>query len=224
MSISTSKVSDLLAPKAKETKKNDLTSRDEFLQLLVVQLKNQDPMDPMKSGDFSAQLAQFSQLEQLISIKEALEKGQESDILLNQAYTNTMSATFIGKSVKALGDKFNHVNEEAENIYFSLEDDAESIKVEIKNSSGVVIKTITAKNLKQGENTIIWDGKENSGTDASSGTYTYDVYAKDIFQKDVNVSKYILGRVEGVKFSEGAPYFIVNGDLIILSSISEVFE
>lgn len=224
MSISTSKVSDLLAPKLQETKKKDLTSKDEFLQLLVVQLKNQDPMDPMKSGDFSVQLAQFSQLEQLISIKEALEKGQESDILLNQAYTNTMSATFIGKSVRALGDTFNHVSEETENIYFTLENDAEDVQVEIKNSGGVVIKTITAKNLKQGENTIIWDGKENSGIDASSGTYTFDVYAKDASQEDVNVNKYILGRVKGVKFSEGDPYFVVNGDLISLSSVSEVFE
>ena len=224
MSISTSKVSDLLAPKSQETKKKDLTSKDEFLKLLIVQLKNQDPMDPMKSGDFSVQLAQFSQLEQLISIKEALEKGQESDMLLNQAYTNTMSATFIGKSIRALGDAFNHVSEDTENIYFTLESYAEDIQVEIKNSNGVVIKTITAKNLKQGENTIIWDGKENSGIDASSGTYTFDVYAKDASQQDVDVNKYILGRVEGVKFSEGVPYFIVNGDLISLSAISEVFE
>ena len=224
MSISTSKISDLLAPKTQKAKKNDLTTKEEFLQLLVVQLKNQDPMDPMKSGDFSVQLAQFSQLEQLIGINESLGKGQESDMLLNQAYTNTMSATFIGKSVKALGDTFNHESEKTENIYFSLEGDAENIKVEIKNSSGVVIRTITAKNLKQGDNTVIWDGKEDSGIDASSGTYKYDVYAKDVRQDDVNVNKYILGRVEGVKFSEGDPYFVVNGDLVRLSSISEVFE
>jgi flagellar hook assembly protein FlgD len=59
-----------------ETKSGNFekVGKDEFLQLLVAQLKNQDPLDPVKNEDFLAQLASFSSLEQLVSIKEGINK------------------------------------------------------------------------------------------------------------------------------------------------------
>ena len=102
MDVISSKVSDLLAPKNEEVnKRGDLASRDEFLHLLVTQLKYQDPLNPASPEDFSAQLAQFSALEQLMNINTTLTNSQNSDIVLTQAINNSLICQFHPLYIKA---------------------------------------------------------------------------------------------------------------------------
>ena len=79
--------------------------KEDFLRLLVTQLRNQDPINPVKGEDFAAQLAQFSSVEQLQNINANLENNLEMDLLLNQALNNTLATTLIGNNVKAIGGK-----------------------------------------------------------------------------------------------------------------------
>lgn len=227
--ISTSKVSDLLNASATSSTQtassaNDLGTKEAFLNLLVTQLKYQDPLNPMESSDFSAQLAQFSQLEQLININELLEKGQNYDLALNQNLSNSLAASFIGKSVKAQGETIQHTGEETEDINIILYNDAEETVVEIKNSNDTIVKTITVNDLEAGESIIEWDGKDDNGNTVASGRYTFDVTAKDTDGEDVKVEKYIIGKVEGIRFIDGYPYLVVNGESVLLSGVGEVFE
>ena len=83
---------------------NSTMKKDEFLKLLVEQLKHQDPMSPMNSQDFASQLAQFSSLEQLTNMSGMMEDSVQADLMLTQAINNTMATSFIGKNVSAAGD------------------------------------------------------------------------------------------------------------------------
>ncbi len=224
MSIVTSSVSELLAPKSKPPKSRDIASKEEFLHLLVMQLKNQDPLNPMEAQDFSAQLAQFSSLEQLLNINSTLTKSQNGNVLLAQAISNSLTANLIGKSIKSVGDTINHISGKSENINCTLENDAEDVIIEIIDINGLVIKKIAINKLKKGENWVEWDGKDLNGVPASSGYYTINIIAKDYLKNDVGVIKYITGKVDAVRFVDGKAYLLVNGSEIDISNVSEVFE
>src|SRR5215218_7368484 len=77
--------------------------KDEFLKMLVAQLKNQDPMSPMKGDEMAAQLAQFSSLEQLTNISKAIEAQSESQQGLIASINDTTALSFLGKTVLARG-------------------------------------------------------------------------------------------------------------------------
>lgn len=224
MSLVTSNVSSLLAPKSEPPKSRDIASKEEFLHLLVMQLKHQDPLNPLEPENFSAQLAQFSSLEQLLNINSTLTKSQNGNVLLAQAISNSLTANLIGKSIKSAGDTINHISGKSEKINFTLENDAEDVIIEIKDINGLVIKKIAKNKLKKGENWVEWDGKDLNGLPASSGYYIINIIAKDYLKNDVRVIKYITGRVEAVRFVDGKAYLLVNGSEIDISNVSEVFE
>ena len=224
MSLVTSSVSSLLAPKSELPKSRDITSKEEFLHLLVTQLKHQDPLNPLEPENFSAQLAQFSSLEQLLNINSTLEKSQGGNLLLAQVISNSLAANLIGKNVKASGDNFYHISGNSEKINFALENDAKNVTIEIRDINGLVINKMVENELKKGENWVEWDGKDLSGVPASSGNYTIDIVAKDYLNNDVGVIKYITGKVDAVRFVDGKAYLLVNGNKIDISNVSEVFE
>ncbi len=224
MSLVTSSVSELLAPKSKPPKSRDIASKEEFLQLLVMQLKHQDPLNPMEASNFSAQLAQFSSLEQLLNINSTLTKSQNGNVLLAQAISNSLTANLIGKSIKSAGDTINHISGKGEKINFTLENDAEDVIIEIRDINGLVIEKIAKNKLKKGENWVEWDGKDLNGLPTSSGYYIINIIAKDYLKNDVGVIKYITGKVDAVRFVDGKAYLLVNGSEIDISNVSEVFE
>ena len=79
--------------------KSDL-DKDAFLKLMIAQLQNQDPLEPLDGTDYSAQLAQFSSLEQMQNINDTLNMSLDANYLLTQSITNTMTAGLIGKGSK----------------------------------------------------------------------------------------------------------------------------
>ena len=91
-------------------------SRDDFLQLLVTQLGNQDPLNPMDGQEFAAQLAQFSSLEQLININESMIQSGEINGLLAQSVNAGVAADLIGKTIEAEGDQFQYSGEDSTSL------------------------------------------------------------------------------------------------------------
>ena len=84
--------------------KTDSMGKDEFLKLLTVQLQHQNPLSPMKGQEFSAQLAQFSQVEQLENINSGISSSNELDLQLTRSITNSLSTTMVGKEAKVAGN------------------------------------------------------------------------------------------------------------------------
>lgn len=145
-----------------------------FLILLTTQLQNQDPLDPMDSSEFTNQLVQFSQVEQQIKTNTGL-----SNIMLQQEnLVASGSLAFIGKAINFSGNEpyFNGTDPVA--IGYTLEGNAQSSKLYIKDEDGNVIRTMTANNAA-GSYNAVWDGKDNSGQLVEKGKYKVTVDALD---------------------------------------------
>lgn len=206
------------------TSSNSSVSENEFLQLLTEQLKSQDPLKPYDNQEFASQLAQFSQLEQLTDIKSLLQSQVTSNQALSQTMTNSALPGMLGKSAKAKMSSFTYDGSSSVKLAFDLTSAANNANVVIKNSNGTVVRTyqLSGTDLKSGEHTIEWDGKNNAGETADSGNYSVTVNAVDSSGSSEDVSTYIQGTIQSVKFTSDGTKLVVNGTEVALSDISDI--
>lgn len=202
------------------TPKNTLGKQD-FLNLLVSQMRNQDPLDPMKGTEFAAQLAQFSSLEQLTNLNESMTASLDANAILAQSINNGLSATFIGKEVRANTDTFRYTGSGDVKLGYELPMDAGSVKVRIYDANGRLVKTIDGGTDK-GVNNLSWDGGLVKDEMAPSGTYTFKVEAKDTAGNALTAPQYVFGTVSGVRFKSDGTVFVVDGMEISLGDILEI--
>ena len=192
--------------------------KDDFLKLLIAQLSAQDPLDPMGAQDFSAQLAQFSGLEQMTNVNANLEILQK----LQTASQNTSSLNLIGKTVESYGNAFNHSANSSETLSYSLASDAVSVRIDMFDSTGSQVDMIRLDNQGQGKNTASWDGFDKQGNPLPAGTYSYTVKADNQAGVPIAVDTFSSGLVSDVVFGEDETYAIVNGKELPISAIKRV--
>ena len=197
---------------------DEAMGKDDFLKLLIAQLAAQDPLDPMGAQDFSAQLAQFSALEQMTNVNTNLETIQK----LETALQNTSSVNLIGKTVESQGNAFNHVSGALDVLAYSLDRNAESIRIEIYDSSGKQIDLVKLGNQGQGKNTVAWNGNDPQGNPVPVGTYSFTVSAEDTSGMPIQVDTFSSGLVTDVVFGEDEIYAVVNGKELPISTIKRV--
>lgn len=198
--------------------KNDVMGKDEFLTLLVAQLQAQDPLNPMESTEFTAQLAQFSSLEQLQNINTGLDNMAVSQESLN----SLQMIDFIGKDVTATGSSVALSDGAADELHFTLDADAASGQIAIFNASGSLVKSIDIGAMEAGNHTIAWDGTDNLGVPAVDGSYRFTVAAEDAVGSPVSAGTFVTGQVTGVTFKNGQACVLVGSKEIPVSSIVEV--
>ena len=128
--------------------KDSALGQDDFMNLLVAQLQNQDPLNPMDSTAFTSQLAEFSSLEQLSNVNKNLEYLQ----MYQSSINNAQAVSFIGKNIDALGDSIQLESSENEEIHFELSANSSSVYMNIYNDSGGLVKII--------ENGLMGKGKQ----------------------------------------------------------------
>lgn len=196
--------------------------KDDFLNLLVTQLRYQNPLEPLKDSDFVAQLAQFSSLEQLENINSTLGYSAELDYILSQTIANTMATTIIGKEVVAGGNTVYHTYDSNDDLHFRLDAYAADIEISIYNDSGTLIRTLTLEDLEEGMNSCDWDGKDDSGTNVAGGEYTFSVSATDNAGNVVGTQTRIVGIVESVRYENNQGYLIIGGQRISMSDIIQI--
>jgi flagellar basal-body rod modification protein FlgD len=192
--------------------------KDDFLKLLIAQLSAQDPLDPMGAQDFSAQLAQFSGLEQMTNVNTNLEILQK----LQTASQNTSSLNLIGKTVESYGNAFNHSANSSETLSYSLASDAVSVRIDMFDSTGSQVDMIRLDNQGQGKNTASWDGFDKHGNPLPAGTYSYTVKADNQAGVPIAVDTFSSGLVSDVVFGKDETYAIVNGKELPISAIKRV--
>ena len=197
---------------------DEAMGKDDFLKLLIAQLAAQDPLDPMGAQDFSAQLAQFSGLEQMKNVNTNLEVIQK----LETALQNTSSVNLIGKTVESNGNAFNHVSGASDVLAYSLDRNAESIRIDIYDSSGKQIDLVKLGNQGQGKNTVSWNGNDSQGNPVPVGTYSFTVSAEDTSGIPIQVDTFSSGLVPDVVFGEDEIYAVVNGKELPISTIKRV--
>jgi flagellar basal-body rod modification protein FlgD len=196
----------------------DMLSKDTFLNLLITQMKYQDPMNPMDNQQFIQQLASLSTVEQLRAANDNL----TSLGLYQSSINNAQSVSMIGKEVKASGNSVTLDGSTGTKIYYKLDEAAASVTINISDSSGNIVRSLAQSGVDAGDQDISWNGNDSNGSPLPAGTYTYEVSAKTAGGDAVNVTTFISGLVEGVSFSSGGPQLVVNGQKVSISDIYEV--
>ncbi len=194
----------------------DALGKDDFLTMLVAQLENQDPLNPMDGTDFSAQLAQFSQLEQLMNLNTSMETLAAS--FSDDSEKDLMS--YLGKQVSGNVDSMQVENGQVSGGFFSLSENADVI-INVTDESGETVKTLFEGTKSPGAHLVEWDGTDANGDAVADGTYKYTVLANmgTGFQE---LPTTVTGVVEGIAYSNETPYLVVQGVLIDPDSLTSV--
>ncbi len=195
--------------------------KEDFLKMLITQLRYQDPLNPMEGTEFSAQLAQFSTVEQLANIKELLQATMDGNYLLATSINNTLAATVIGREIKAYGNQIYLPDEGAATVNFKLSAAAGEVTIEILNEDGAVVRTMRLEDLEQGEHQIEWDGSDDDGNRLEKGRYTFRVSAGNDNDAAVDVTLFTRGIITGVRYSSNGAVLML-GDIEV--PLSEVYE
>jgi flagellar basal-body rod modification protein FlgD len=205
------------------TAKSEL-DKDAFLSLLVAQMQNQNPLEPMDNTEYIAQLAQFSSLEQMNNMNDLLSQSIDANYLLAQSINNTMAANYIGKEVKLSGDTIQASGQESYTLGYNLPSEAKSVTVEIYDKDGHLVRTIENASTEEGDNTVKWDMKNSNGKTVSDGDYTYKIKAKSSSGDEITATQFLVGTVSSVKYTDDGTKFVMNGVEYDLSDVIEIYE
>jgi len=195
-------------PTTASLKQPDLGKND-FLNLLVTQLKNQDPLKPMDSSSFVAELAQFSQLEQSANQVSLLQKSLDAQSVSLQYSLLPL----VGREVRIEGAVI-QLGDAPATLDYNLGQDATSVSLSIQDASNKVIRTERLGAQDAGAQQLVWDGKDQNGVTMQPGTYTYAITARDAQNQAVPVTATSRLTVSGIRLEDGQPKLAV-GDLTI---------
>ncbi|SMO81591.1 flagellar hook assembly protein FlgD [Gracilimonas mengyeensis] len=195
--------------------------QNQFLQLLVAQMRNQDPINPKDGAEFASQLAQFNSVEQLIDVNSGLQTLQQSQDMMSASLSNSMAASLTGKQIRAISDQVNLSAEGDSEINFKLKSSAEEVEVIIRNASGNEVRRETLRGLSSGDNNWTWDGKNDSGERMGEGAYQVEVVAKN-GDDTVNSLLFVEGVASKVRFTAEGVYLSVNDIEIPIGDVEEV--
>ena len=184
---------------------------DTFLTLLTTQLKNQDPLSPMDSSQFTTQLVQFSQVEQSINANQNL----ESLISLTKARASGDAVGFLGKTV-TLTDGSGGLKSGQAQWAYSLVGDSAATRLVIADAKGHMVYT-GAGATTSGLHAFNWDGKDNAGNALPDGTYTLSVSAQTTDGTAVNTQVASQGVVDEVDLSGTEPMLKIGSLTVPLS-------
>lgn len=191
-----------------------------FLSLLTTQLRNQDPLSPMDSNAFTAQLTQMAGVEQQLLTNDLLTsllKAQQGDGL-------TGAAPYIGKDATAVWAATRFEDGEASWSY-ELAADATEATLQVLDASGKVMWSGPAPDRTNGLHDFKWDGQTTGGGQVDDGgVYTLKVIAKNGAGQDVDAQVLIRGRVTGVEMYDGTPFVIIGKSIMPVSSLIALEE
>jgi len=199
-------------------KKEDGLGKNDFLKMLIAQIQNQDPLEPMGAMEFTSQLTQFESLEQMFDIKEGIEYLN----LFQSSLINTQAINFIDKTIKATGNFIYLEDGAPQNINYILSGEAREVTVEIYDTSDRIIKLIHKNNQNSGEQTVEWDGTGQDGERVDDGKYYFKVSALDYDDDSLEVTPCIVGKVKSLLFNDGISYFMVGEELYPIGDIIQI--
>jgi flagellar basal-body rod modification protein FlgD len=205
----------------RETDNKGKLGQQEFLHLLVAQMRHQDPINPLDGAEFAAQLAQFNSVEQLINVNSGLQNLQDSQELMSANFTNSMAASLTGKQVRAIGDNIQMVAGEDVPVQFKLNNSASDVEVVIRNASGNEVRRESLGGMSSGENQWVWDGRSNNGDRLGDGEYTVEIQAENNGDS-VDSLVYLEGIASKVRFSGSGVYLSVNNVEVPIGDVEEV--
>lgn len=212
---------------------SDQMGKDDFMKLLVAQLKNQDPMNPMDGKDMAAQLAQFSSVEQMMQMNKTVTAQAESQEKMTAAIEelaaaqaeqgNTVAALIEGQMAVATVGK---IGVTTGNTVFVERDGGGSITidtglttgsgvVQIKDAKGNLVSTGTVDNVKAGLQNIDLRDVDFDPPLQQGGAYQYSIKVTAEGKAPADAKTYTTGRITGLRYENGSPVLMVGDSLSV---------
>lgn len=193
-------------------------NRQDFLNLLIAQMSMQDPLNPADPSEFMAQLAQFSNVEQLIRANDKLDQ-----LALSQAaMSGTAVASLVGRTVTVQGDRVVLPAEGGVELAYHLPAEGREMVLNITDENGKVVRSVPLGELSAGMGRYTWDGRDNSGNRLPAGRYTFSVTGKDAAGERLSATGRVTGTVTGVSYEKGYPEILIGDLRVALGDVIEV--
>jgi len=198
------------------TRKTSLTQED-FLGLMLTQMRYQNPLNPMDNYQMAAQMAQLGTIEGINKMTESMQ--------LMSAYQASMAnlqvTGLIGKKVEAIGNSMMLKDGSAAEGSYQLARPGR-VTIEIYNGEGKLVRTINEGLKETTKQKFTWDGKNQAGEKVPDGAYTFSVKAVDTKGDSIPASTSIIGVVEGISFENGITYVNIGSARITLANICAI--
>jgi flagellar basal-body rod modification protein FlgD len=186
-----------------------------FLQLLTTQLKNQNPMDPLDTNQFTQQLVQFAQVEQQIKQNSQLEQL----LALEKSAQTTVALAYVGQTVVVDGSVTKLTDTGA--TWAVAIAKPSTVTVTVKDATGQTAYTGSFA-MNPGNQNFTWDGKGNDGQTWPPGTYTMSATVTDASGQSTALSTEIQAVVDGVDVTKDPPILSINGEDYTIDQIKRV--
>ncbi len=191
---------------------------DNFLTMLVTQLRHQDPLDPLKTNEFTQQLVMFASVEQQIRQNANL----ETLIKAQQQGQAVAAVGYIGQSVEIAGNQLPLQNGSATASY-GLSAEAKQVTVTIKNAVGQVVASLPGETAA-GRHRVTWDGEDLNGKRLPDGLYRVEVKATDKGGNALPVQTSVFGRVTGAGSENGGTVLLIDDAWVNLDEVVAVHQ
>lgn len=187
----------------------------QFLMLLTTQLKNQSPLDPLDTNQFTQQLVQFASVEQQLKTNATL----SALVASSKASTASTAAGLVGSAVTIDGSSSEFTGGSAS--WTLTAEKASNATIQILDSTGAVVATQN-KSLTPGAQNFVWDGRTSNGDTATTGTFKVQVTARDASGQNAKVGTDVHGTVVSVELSGEAAEIVVAGRRVPLSALKSI--
>ena len=195
--------------------------KEEFLHLLTVQLRYQDPLNPMENTDFIAQMAQFSSLEQLQNMNQSLDRSLGSGQQLQGAFRNNLATSLVGRTVEVPAIETEWTGKEPARIGYRLDEGAISANLQILDGSSQLVREF-ALNPAVGRGLVEWDGTSRFDTRVPPGAYRVLVLARDASGGAVRAETMKVVTVEAVRYDATGATIWADGQALTLEDLGGV--
>jgi len=174
-------------------------AQDRFLKLLVTQMQNQDPLNPMENAEVTSQIAQINTVTGIDKLNTSV--TSMSDRLANAQ--SIQATSMIGRHVLASGNQVEFDGTSAP-LTYDLPERAKSVNVTVVDDKGATLFTDEKLGLASGRQVVTWDGTLNNSTEkAAAGVYTFRVEALDAKGARISATTYGYARVGSVTLDNG---------------------
>ncbi len=146
-------------------------AQEDFLKLMITQLKNQDPFKPMQNGEFLGQMAQFSTVSGIGDLKKTFESFGKG-LVANQML---QAATLIGKQALVEGETRRFDGEQPVQGAFEVPEGTARAELQVFDASGTLVRRVDLGEAGKGRHAFTWDGRNEQGEPAAAGEYRFQV-------------------------------------------------
>ncbi|MGA1869005.1 MAG: flagellar hook assembly protein FlgD [bacterium] len=199
--------------------KKQTLEHEDFLNLLVTQLKNQDPLNPLDNAEFTSQIAQFNQLDEMYNVNDNLAQLDESLNKMNSFFLTSL----IGKKAVVQGSAIHLDSPEGASIGYKLNNDDVDVQINIFNEAHQLVKSFVYPGMNEGFHELWWDGTDNAGEQLDLGNYTFEVTAANDTDSVISILPFMTGKISEITLGE-SPSIEIDGKEILLSDIIKIKE